>query len=193
MLISLNIVLPEAGKDDYTRARARIWTDYVTTRVIPAFHRLLQFQPSEHEDGERRLDELRGEFRAHLLEFAREMDPEGPFFFGSGLGLVDIVMVPWAVSLLLLSLCSIHFHTITSLPPKRATYIHVPIYRFASGCSKNLRAAYASQIRGMAAMTRRRGIAGEGGSMQYRVSTVLRRRQAIMSTTYPSTSVTPMM
>ncbi|KAI1385903.1 putative glutathione-S-transferase theta, GST [Hypoxylon trugodes] len=92
-------ILPEAGQDDYTRARARIWTDYVTSRVIPAFHRLLQFQASAHENGEQRLDELRGEFRGHLLEFAREMDPQGPFFFGKDLSLVDIVIVPWAVRL----------------------------------------------------------------------------------------------
>lgn len=94
--------MPDAGKDDYTRARARIWTDYVTSRVIPAFHRLLQFQPSQHEDGEKRIDELRAEFRGHLLEFAREMDPQGPFFFGPDLSLVDIVIVPWAVSSLYL-------------------------------------------------------------------------------------------
>ncbi|KAI1464905.1 putative glutathione-S-transferase theta, GST [Daldinia caldariorum] len=90
----------KAGKDDYTRARARIWTDFVTSRVVPAFHRLLQFQPLKHEGGgEERLDELRREFRSRLLEFAREMDPRGPFFFGPELSLVDIVMIPWAVRL----------------------------------------------------------------------------------------------
>ncbi|KAI2780090.1 putative glutathione-S-transferase theta, GST [Daldinia loculata] len=92
-------ILPEVGKDDYTRAKARIWTDYVTSRVIPAFHRFLQFQPSEREDGEKRLNELRQEFKSHLLEFAREIDTQGPLFFGPDLSLVDIVIVPWAVRL----------------------------------------------------------------------------------------------
>ncbi|KAI4859074.1 putative glutathione-S-transferase theta, GST [Hypoxylon rubiginosum] len=92
-------ILPEAGRDDCTRARARIWTDYVTSRVTPAFQRLLQFQPSRHEDGKKRIDGLRAELRGHLLEFAREMDPQGPFFFGPDLSLVDIVIVPWAVRL----------------------------------------------------------------------------------------------
>ncbi|KAI1100894.1 putative glutathione-S-transferase theta, GST [Jackrogersella minutella] len=92
-------ILPEIGKDDYARAKARIWTDYVTSRVVPAYYRLLQFQPSRHADGEKRIEELRRELRGNLLEFAREMDPRGPFFLGPDLGLVDIVIVPWAVRL----------------------------------------------------------------------------------------------
>ncbi|KAI1210221.1 putative glutathione-S-transferase theta, GST [Annulohypoxylon truncatum] len=91
-------ILPPAGKDDYTRAKARIWTDFVTSRVIPAFHRLLQFQTSSaHADGgAARLDALRREFRNHLLEFSREADPEGPLFFGPDLSLADIALIPWA-------------------------------------------------------------------------------------------------
>ncbi|KAI1443149.1 putative glutathione-S-transferase theta, GST [Annulohypoxylon stygium] len=92
-------ILPEVGKDDYARAKARIWVDFVTSRVIPAYHRLLQFQPSAHADGAKKLDDLRREFRSYLLEFAREADPEGPLFFGADLSLVDIALIPWAVRL----------------------------------------------------------------------------------------------
>ncbi|KAI0121891.1 putative glutathione-S-transferase theta, GST [Daldinia grandis] len=92
-------ILPGVGKDDFTRAKARIWSDYVTSRVIPAFHRFLQFQPSQHEGGEKKLDDLRLEFKSHLLEFAKEIDPQGPYFFGPDLSLVDIVIVPWVVRL----------------------------------------------------------------------------------------------
>ncbi|XDG05387.1 hypothetical protein ABKA04_005002 [Annulohypoxylon sp. FPYF3050] len=92
-------ILPEVGKDDYARAKARIWVDFVTSRVIPAYHRLLQFQPSAHADGSTKLDDLRREFRSYLLEFAREADPEGPLFFGPDLSLVDIALIPWAVRL----------------------------------------------------------------------------------------------
>ncbi|KAI1880146.1 hypothetical protein JX265_001767 [Neoarthrinium moseri] len=92
---------PLRPADDYQRARARIWSDFVTSRVIPAFHRLLQFQPSRVEGGggggEDRLDALRAEYRAKLLEFARDMDPAGPFFLGPELTTVDLVMVPWAL------------------------------------------------------------------------------------------------
>jgi len=89
-------------EDDYERARSRIWTDYVTSRIIPAYHRLLQFQPASYggpEGGEKRLDELRKELRGHLLEYTAEMADEGPFFAGRELGLVDIMLIPWALRL----------------------------------------------------------------------------------------------
>lgn len=89
---------------DFQRARARIWADYVTSRVIPAFHRFLQFQPGAGQDEQaaaEQLDRLRGEYRDTLLTFAREMvqsGGRGPFFSGGpDFGLVDIVLVPWAV------------------------------------------------------------------------------------------------
>lgn len=91
---------PLRPADPFARARSRIWSDFVTSRVIPAFHRLLQYQTSsakdEHE-GEAKLEALRGEYRAKLLEFAGAMDSEGPFFAGSELTTVDIVMAPWAL------------------------------------------------------------------------------------------------
>jgi len=90
--------LPE---DPFDRARARIWTDYVTSRVIPAFHRFLQYQPSSERDGagDPGLDERRQEFLSCLLTFTREMDEEGPYFAGSEMSLVDLIMAPWAVRL----------------------------------------------------------------------------------------------
>ncbi|KAI0475488.1 putative glutathione S-transferase [Xylariaceae sp. FL0804] len=97
-------LLPPAGistEMDYQRARARIWMDYVTSRVIPAYHRLLQHQPSSGPDGASRLDALRAELRGHLLELAREMAPlrEGPYFGGAELGMVDVALLPWALRL----------------------------------------------------------------------------------------------
>lgn len=86
-------------RDPYERARGRIWTDYCTSRIIPAFHRFLQFQPMSDGEG---LEEARGEFLGHLKEFAKEMDPAGPFFAGKEISLIDIVVAPWAVS----ALCS---------------------------------------------------------------------------------------
>jgi glutathione S-transferase len=83
-------LLPE---DPYERARTRIWTDYCTSRIIPAFHRFLQFQPMSDTEG---LEEVRKEFLDHLKEFTKEMDSEGPYFSGKDVGLIDLVVAPWA-------------------------------------------------------------------------------------------------
>lgn len=83
-------LLPE---DPYERARTRIWTDYCTSRIIPAFHRFLQFQPMSDTQG---LEEVRQEFLGHLKEFTKEMDSEGPYFSGKDVGLIDLVVAPWA-------------------------------------------------------------------------------------------------
>jgi glutathione S-transferase len=85
-------LMPE---DVYQRARTRIWTDFVTSRVIPSFHRFLQFQPMSDEKG---LGEVRGEFLGHLKEFTKEMDQEGPYYLGKEASLIDFIIAPWIVS-----------------------------------------------------------------------------------------------
>jgi glutathione S-transferase len=79
--------------DPYQRARTRIWTDFVTSRIIPGYHRFLQHQ------GEEGLQEKREEFLGYLKEFTREMDKEGPYFNGKEFGLIDVILAPWAVRL----------------------------------------------------------------------------------------------
>lgn len=88
--------------DAYERARARIWIDYVTSRIIPAFHRFLQYQPPSPQEGASaaaELAKLRSEFLEHLKEWTRAMDPEGPYFLGKDVLLVDLVLAPWAIRL----------------------------------------------------------------------------------------------
>ena len=67
-------------KDPYQRARTRIWTDFCTSRIIPSFHRFLQFQPMSDKDG---LEEARKDFVGKWLELAKEMDGDGPFVSGA--------------------------------------------------------------------------------------------------------------
>ena len=83
--------------DPYLRARMRIWVDFVGTRVIPAFHRFLQFQPGQQ--GEKTIENVRSDFLDTLKRFAEAMEDEGPFFLGKEPTLVDFVMAPWAVRL----------------------------------------------------------------------------------------------
>lgn len=78
----------------YDRAHMRIWTDFVTTRVIPKFHAFLQFQPDQGS-----IDTVRSDFLNTLKQFADEMDNSGPFFLGKEPSLVDFCLAPWAVRL----------------------------------------------------------------------------------------------
>ncbi|KAK2813312.1 hypothetical protein FQN50_000627 [Emmonsiellopsis sp. PD_5] len=66
--------------DPYERARARIWIDFVSSRIIAAL---------------RNLETKRAEVHAALKEFTRAMDPEGPFFLGKEFGLPDVTLAPW--------------------------------------------------------------------------------------------------
>lgn len=88
-------LLPE---DPYERARARIWVGFCTSKLVPAWHRFLQFQPASDREG---LEKVRGEFVGVLREFAAELPAagKGPFFHGAQPGMVDFVVAPWVVRL----------------------------------------------------------------------------------------------
>jgi glutathione S-transferase len=87
-------------KDPYERARVRIWIDYVTSRIIPAFHRFLQYQPQPgEEDPGAGLKKVRQEFLGNLKEWAWEIHADGPFFLGEQITLPDLVLAPWAIRL----------------------------------------------------------------------------------------------
>ena len=72
----------------------QIWIDFVTTRIIPAFHRFLQFQPSESSP---HIDPIRDEYLIQIKEFVCQMSPHGPFFAGQNPQLVDFIPAPWAI------------------------------------------------------------------------------------------------
>ena len=82
--------------DPYQRAMSRIWTDFVTSRIIPSFHRFLQHQPGQTSSS---LDDVRSEFHGHLKQFAEAMDKDGPYFSGKEPALIDFIAAPWAVRL----------------------------------------------------------------------------------------------
>jgi glutathione S-transferase len=82
--------------DPYDRAYMRIWTDFVTSRVIPSFHRFLQYQP---RDSISSIEQVRNDFLDKVLQFADAMHKDGPFFIGKEPTLVDFTMAPWAVRL----------------------------------------------------------------------------------------------
>lgn len=82
-------------RDPFQRAKLRIAVDYVTSRIIPAFHRFLQHTLDKPYP----LADARREFRAALVTWIRDADPAGPFYAGAHLSLPDVVLAPWAVRL----------------------------------------------------------------------------------------------
>lgn len=84
--------------EPYDRARARLWIDHISTRIVPGFYKLLQHTP----DKPYTLDEARDEFHKHLLTLMDQMDAEGPFYLGEIFSLVDITLAPWQMRLWLI-------------------------------------------------------------------------------------------
>ncbi|TGO38020.1 hypothetical protein BHYA_0084g00520 [Botrytis hyacinthi] len=82
-------------REPFERARLKIWTDHITSRVVPAFDRFLQYQSVSVEDP--RFVTIRNRFLTSLYEFTQEMHPTGPYFAGKEPCIVDYVLAPWAL------------------------------------------------------------------------------------------------
>ena len=75
--------------DPYGRAKVRMWSDHISKKLVPPYYRLLLKQ-DESERTKAKEDILKG-----VRALIAEMDPEGPFFSGSTLGMVDIMLAPF--------------------------------------------------------------------------------------------------
>jgi glutathione S-transferase len=74
------------------RAEARLWIDFASSRLVPAFYRLLKAQKEDDRTAAREdllagLTILNGE-----LSGRRE---RGPYWFGKQVGLTDLACYPW--------------------------------------------------------------------------------------------------
>lgn len=79
--------------DAIGRAKARIWVDHISKKIISAFYTFLQAQGEEEQEaGKKKL--LDG-----LQTWVKAMAPSssGPYFFGNQFTIVDIVLVPWVL------------------------------------------------------------------------------------------------
>jgi len=77
--------------DPNGKAELRFWIDHVNERVVPYIYRYLEAdQPGEYQDAS----------RTALVEGIRElneaMSPSGPFFRGTALTAIDLVLIPFA-------------------------------------------------------------------------------------------------
>ena len=84
--------------DAYERARARIWVDFVGSRVVPSFYRMLQHTPNKPYS----VEEARTELLGHIKTITQEADAEGPFFLGNAMSMVDVSIAPWMLRLFLI-------------------------------------------------------------------------------------------
>lgn len=84
--------------DPYERARTRIWVDFVGSRVVPAFYRMLQHTPDKPYS----VEEARKELLGHIKTITKEADPDGPFFLGQSMSMVDVSIAPWMLRLFLI-------------------------------------------------------------------------------------------
>ncbi|KAG4026606.1 hypothetical protein MFRU_038g00100 [Monilinia fructicola] len=82
-------------REPFERARLRIWIDHITSRIIPAFHRFLQYQSLSPQDP--KFLSLRTTFLTSIYQFTKEMHPTGPYFTGRDPCLVDYILAPWAI------------------------------------------------------------------------------------------------
>lgn len=85
--------------DPYQKARTKIWIDFVTSRIIPAYHRFLQHQPKSDPESDEGLATVREDFQEQLKQFTQEMHPSGPYFMGEEVSLIDLILAPWGMRL----------------------------------------------------------------------------------------------
>lgn len=95
--------------DPYTRARQKIWIDHVGTRIIPAFHRLLQHTPEKQYS----LEDAKIELRGHFKTWINEASDGGDYWSGKDFSMVDVAIAPWALRLWIFD----HFKGIKDLIP----------------------------------------------------------------------------
>jgi len=75
--------------DPFTKAYVRIWVDFVTKSIVPAFMRVIQAQDPEKQK------EYLKELLAAQSKLAEQV--KGPYFLGDEFSLVDIALAPWIV------------------------------------------------------------------------------------------------
>ncbi|KAF3291035.1 hypothetical protein TWF970_000286 [Orbilia oligospora] len=84
--ISEKKLLPEDPKQ---KAYSRLWADHISRNIVPTFYRYLQAQEVEKQA------EYGKEFEKQVNTLLEAADPQGPFFAGTKLSFVDVMVAPW--------------------------------------------------------------------------------------------------
>ena len=83
-----NALLP---RDPYERALVRMWSDHISKKIVPPFYALLM------KETEKERQESKDAILDNILLLTEVMSVDGPFFLGKDFGMVDIMLVPWAI------------------------------------------------------------------------------------------------
>ena len=84
-------VNPLFPSDPDERAECRFWIDHINERIVPYLYRFLDAQ----KPGRKR-DNARDALTSGVHELSEAMSPQGPFFAGTTLGAIDLLMIPFA-------------------------------------------------------------------------------------------------
>ncbi|KAK6495391.1 hypothetical protein TWF481_003414 [Arthrobotrys musiformis] len=84
--ISEKKLLPQDPKE---KAHSRLWADHISRNIVPTFYRYLQAQEAEKQA------EYGKEFEKQVNTLLEAADPKGPFFTGTKLSFVDVMVAPW--------------------------------------------------------------------------------------------------
>lgn len=79
-------LMPSSARE---RAQVRLWIDWASNELIPAYYQLLTEQEGERQH------ELRQKVTGLLFKLDREAFQDGPFLVGDSLTLADIGLYPW--------------------------------------------------------------------------------------------------
>jgi len=77
-------------KGAFAKAQARIMASWVDRQICSPFYRVLIRKDQKERD------DAFAELLANLRVFAKNIHPQGPFFYGTDLSIVDVALAPWA-------------------------------------------------------------------------------------------------
>lgn len=81
-------LLPQDPKE---KADNRLWADHISRNIVPTFYRYLQAQDVEKQAEHGR------EFEKQVNILLDAADSEGPFFTGTKVSFVDVMVAPWVL------------------------------------------------------------------------------------------------
>jgi glutathione S-transferase len=80
-------------KDPYDKARTKIWIDHVSSKIVPAWHKLLQHTSNSPYS----LEDAKDGYKNQIKAWIKEADKEGPWWNGKDFTMADIVFAPWVM------------------------------------------------------------------------------------------------